>query len=168
MFRNNGLSEVFSFNYQGNCDAPAFVLSEATNSQTVNITWNYSDHLRYHAQYRKQGYGEDDWFSVYAYNQETTIQNLEPGTTYEFRVGGECTTNGGFAYSQISQFTTPTDEEDAYYNCGVLPEINIENQDPLLNIGANEVFKAGDFPVTVKEVSGSNGVYSGRGFITIP
>ncbi|MCV6630499.1 MAG: hypothetical protein OIF50_11660, partial [Flavobacteriaceae bacterium] len=36
------------------------------------------------------------------------------------------------------------------------------------NLSVNEVFTAGDFPVTVKEVRGQNGTYSGWGFITVP
>ncbi|WP_025741308.1 fibronectin type III domain-containing protein [Aquimarina pacifica] len=169
VFRNNGNSEIYYFNYQADCKAPEFIISQAQNSQTVAITWQTSEHLRYETQYRKKGYtDDDDWFTSYAYNPETTIRNLEGGTTYEFRVGGECTPNGGFAFSQTQEFTTPTEEETAYYNCGVLPEIEITNQDPLQNIGVNEIFTAGDFPVTVKEISGSNGVYSGWGYISVP
>ncbi len=168
VFRNDGYSEIFYFNYVGDCDTPSFIISEAESSKTVKILWQYSDHIRYEIQYRKKGYGDDDWFSAYAYNQETTIRNLEEGTVYEFRVGGECTTNGGFAFSEIHEFTTPTEEEEAYYNCGIPPEIKISNQDPLPKIGASETFTAGDFPVVVVEVSGGNGNFSGWGYITLP
>jgi hypothetical protein len=168
VFRNNGLSEIYHFKYQKDCEVPSFILSKAQDSETVHITWQFSDHLRYHVQYRKKGYGDDDWFSLFAYKQEANIRNLEAGARYEFRVGGECMPQGGFTYSEIHQFTTPEEEETAYYNCGVLPEISISNQDPLLNIGVNEVFTAGDFPVTVKEVDGNNGSYSGWGFIVVP
>ena len=169
VFRNNGFSEIYHFKYEGNCAPPQFILSEAQNTQTVEITWQYAPHIRYEIQYRKKGYGDADWFSLYAYNNQHSIHNLEAGTTYEFRVGGECTPFGGFAFSQIYEFTTPTEEETAYYNCGVLPEVEIANQDPLQNIGVNEVFTAGDFPVTVKEVINSGGgVFSGWGFITVP
>ena len=62
----------------------------------------------------------------------------------------------------------PRAEETVSYNCGVVPDIQIANQDPLQNIGVNETFTAGDFPVTVKEVEGSNGKFSGKGFIIVP
>ncbi|WP_298778380.1 hypothetical protein [uncultured Polaribacter sp.] len=168
VFRNNGYSEINHFKYEGNCDTPNFILSEAQDSQTVEITWQFSDHLRYQIQYRKKGYGAEDWFSLYAYNQQSNIQNLEAGVTYEFRVGGECTFQGGFAFSQIHEFTTPTEDEEAYYNCGIPPEIDITNQSPLQNIGAGETFKANDFPVVIGEVTGSSGSFSGWGYITIP
>ena len=168
VFRNDGYSEIYYFNYQADCAVPTFVISEAQNSQTVKITWQVSDHLRYDVQYRKKGYGEDDWFNAYAYNNETIIRNLEAGTVYEFRVGGECTASGGFAYSNINEFTIPTEDETAYYNCGIMPQININNQDPLPRIGEAEVFTAGDFPVVVVEANGSNGNFSGWGYITLP
>jgi hypothetical protein len=37
---------------------------EAQNSQTVQITWQFSEHLRYEIQYRKKGFGDDDWSSL--------------------------------------------------------------------------------------------------------
>ncbi|CAA0183348.1 hypothetical protein JIP1097_20001 [Tenacibaculum maritimum] len=36
------------------------------------------------------------------------------------------------------------------------------------NIGINETFTAGDFPVTIKQVSGSNGRFRGVGYIVVP
>jgi hypothetical protein len=168
LFRNNGLSEIYHFTYRADCKPPHFVISEAENSQTVTINWQMGEHLRYRVQYRKKGYGEDDWFELWSQTNEATIRNLEAGTVYEFRVGGECTLNGGLAYSPIHEFTTPTEDEMAYYNCGIPPEIEISNQDPLLNLGVNEVFTAGDFPVVVRDVSGSNGYFFGWGYITLP
>ncbi|WP_201288585.1 ATP synthase F0 subunit B, partial [Tenacibaculum maritimum] len=42
------------------------------------------------------------------------------------------------------------------------------NTQPLQNIGINETFTAGDFPVTIKQVSGSNGRFRGVGYIVVP
>lgn len=136
------------------------------------------EHLRYRVQYRKKGYGDGDWFGLWSRTNEATIRNLEAGTVYEFRVGGDCNPiqasqqlgDEGLAYSAIHEFTTPTEDEMAYYNCGIPPEIEIANQEPLLNLGVNEVFTAGDFPVTIKYVEylGQDGRYSGWGIITIP
>ncbi|MFL0171698.1 hypothetical protein V2646_14485, partial [Tenacibaculum maritimum] len=46
--------------------------------------------------------------------------------------------------------------------------IEISNTQPLQNIGINETFTAGDFPVTIKQVSGSNGRFRGVGYIVVP
>lgn len=168
LFRNNGYSEIYHFKYTANCSPPSYVLSEAENASTVNINWQNSAHIRYQLQYRKKGYGDDDWFEIWTQENQIRIRNLEEGTTYEFRVGGECTLQGGLAYSAMHEFTIPTEDEIPYYNCGIPPEVEINNQDPLQNLGVNEVFTAGDFPVVVREVSGSNGYFSGWGYITLP
>ncbi|MCX2682130.1 fibronectin type III domain-containing protein [Galbibacter sp. EGI 63066] len=109
-----------------------------------------------------------EWYEVNSRNPYATIHNLEAGTTYEYRVGGQCHVGSGFSYSDPREFTTPTPEESTYYNCGLPPEVTISNKSPLQNLGVNETFTAGDFPVTVKEVRGENGRYSGWGFIVVP
>ncbi|BDW93898.1 hypothetical protein MACH07_27300 [Flagellimonas marinaquae] len=177
LFRNNGMSEIYHFTYRADCPPPRFVLSEAENSQTVKINWQMGEHLRYRVQYRKKGFGENDWFGLWSQSTEAIIRNLEGGTVYEFRVGGDCEPlsasqhggDEGLAYSPIHEFTTPTEDEMAYYNCGIPPEVEIANQDPLLNLGVNEVFTAGDFPITVKYVDylGDDGRYTGWGTMTV-
>ncbi|MEQ5791176.1 fibronectin type III domain-containing protein [Muricauda sp. NFXS6] len=179
LFRNNGLSEIYHFAYRADCKPPSFVLSEAENSQTVKINWQMGEHLRYRVQYRKKGYGEDDWFGLWSQTNVATIRNLEAGTVYEFRVGGDCNplsvspgggeeSGVGLAFSPIHEFTTPTEDEMAYYNCGIPPEVEITNQDPLQQLEPYEVFTAGDFPIVVREASGSKGYFSGWGYITLP
>ncbi|WP_299123056.1 fibronectin type III domain-containing protein [uncultured Tenacibaculum sp.] len=168
VFKNDGKSEIFWFKYLEDCSAPTFVISQALTAESVQVNWQISDHLRYRIQYRKKGFSDDDWFEVNSYTNEGKIFNLEANTVYEFRVGGECTQLSGFAYSNIQEFTTPTTDEAAYYNCGLMPQINITNKEPLPKLGVNETFTAGDFPVVTREVSGSNGTFSGWGYITLP
>lgn len=113
-----------------------------------------------------------EWFEVYTYNEQAQISNLEAGETYEFRIGGTCTSLTEFkqyySYTNTNEFTMPTAEETVNYNCGVLPDIQIANQDPIQNIGVNETFTAGDFPVTVKEIQNNGGKFTGNGFIVVP
>ena len=168
LFRNDGYSEIYTFKYVANCDPPQMPVAQVLNSENVKILWQPSNHLRYKIQYRKQGMGAQDWFSVLSYNNEAQIHNLEAETTYEYRVGGECIANAGFSYSGIYTFTTPDEASGGYYNCGILPDINITNQNLLPQLGVNEVFTAGDFPVTVQQISGNNGTFSGEGTIGVP
>ncbi|MCX2682108.1 hypothetical protein OOZ15_19315 [Galbibacter sp. EGI 63066] len=109
-----------------------------------------------------------EWYEVNSRNPYATIHNLEAGTTYEYRVGGQCHVGSGFSYSDPREFTTPTPEESTYYNCGLPPEVTISNKNPLQSLNENETFTAGDFPVTVTEVTGANGRFSGKGFIRVP
>ncbi len=169
VFKNDGYSEIYYFTYTGKCAEPEYILAEAKNTTSEKILWQGVDHLRYNVQYRKKDTENAIWFEGGTINEYTTIYNLEPGTTYEFRVGGQCLDNEPFTYSQIYEFTTIlADDKESTYNCGITPEIIITNQDPLERLVTNEVFTAGDFPVTVKEVKGDNGSFSGWGYIVVP
>ncbi|WP_378187310.1 fibronectin type III domain-containing protein [Aquimarina sp. W85] len=169
VFKNDGYSEIYYFTYTGSCAEPAFVLAEAKNPTSEKVLWQGVDHKRYNVQYRKKDAENSIWFDSPTVNTHTTIYNLEPGTSYEFRVGGQCLDNGPFTYSQIYEFsTTIAADQESTYNCGITPEIVISNQDPLETLVINETFTAGDFPVTVKEVHGNNGSFSGWGYIVVP
>lgn len=168
-FENDGYSEIFHFSYTGNCDEPQQVLSQFEGSNSVRITWQGVDHRHYQIQYRKKGQNAE-WFTNKMDNEYATLYNLEKGLPYEFRVGGQCSDNNtGFVYSQIYDFyMQPGIAGDKGYNCGITPEIEITSDEPLKQIGINEVFLAGDFPVTVKEVYESYGKFRGWGYIIVP
>lgn len=174
VFKNDGYSEIYSFKYTASCAAPTFLLSESQNSKSVKITWEgVPEHTRYQVQYKKQGVRNAQWFSSNSLNRQSLITNLEPGVTYEFRVGSSCdpAEDGvqSFTYSNTSTFITPTETSGVpAYNCGIVPQINIQNQKPLTNLIQSETFKAGDFPVTILELQGENSPYSGRGYIIVP
>jgi hypothetical protein len=173
VFKNDGYSEIYSFKYTASCAAPTFLLSESQSSKSVKITWEgIPEHTRYQVQYKKQDVRNAQWFSSYSLNRQTLITNLEPGVTYQFRVGSSCdpVSEGvqSFTYSGINTFTTPTETSGVpAYNCGIVPQINIQNQKPLTNLIQSETFKAGDFPVTVLELEGK-GPYTGKGYIIVP
>jgi len=174
IFKNDGYSEIYSFKYTASCAAPTFLLSEAISPTSVKITWQgIPDHTKYQLQYKKQDVRNAQWFSTNSLNTQSLITNLEPGVTYQFRVGSSCdpATEGvqSFTYSGISTFTTPTQTSGVpAYNCGIIPKINIQNQKPLTNLIQSETFTAGDFPVTVLELKGENSPYSGKGYIIVP
>ncbi|WP_264536974.1 fibronectin type III domain-containing protein [Flavobacterium sp. N1736] len=174
VFKNDGYSEIYSFKYTGSCAAPTFLLSEAQGNKSVKISWQgLPEHTRYQVQYKKQNVPNAQWFSTNSLNTQSLITNLEPGVTYQFRVGSSCdpVTDGvqSFTYSGISTFTTPIESGGvSAYNCGIIPKINIQNQKPLTNLIQSETFTAGDFPVTVLELQEQHSPYSGRGYIIVP
>jgi len=174
VFKNDGYSEIYSFKYTASCAAPTFLLSESQSSKSVKITWEgVPEHTRYQVQYKKQDVRNAQWFSSNSLNTQSLITNLEPGVTYQFRVGSSCdpATDGvqSFTYSGISTFTTPTETNGVKaYNCGIIPKINIQNQKVLDNLIQSETFTAGDFPVTVLELEEQHSPYSGRGYIIVP
>ena len=173
VFRNDGYSEIYYFTYANECFPPTMTLAEPLNTGRVNISWQtHPDHNKYHIQYKRADVADAEWFEVFSYNNQTQIGNLQAGVTYDFRVGGTCHSltdlNQGYSYSTPNQFTMPTADETVSYSCGIVPEIEISNTTPLSNLGVNETFTAGDFPVTVKQIQGGNGSFSGVGYIVVP
>lgn len=174
VFKNNGYSEVYSFTYSSSCSAPRFLLSEQQANNRVKIMWQgENSQQRYHVQYRKAGIQDAAWFDLYTVNTQSMLSNLEPGFTYEFRVGASCQqvsygVEPSFTYSSIQTFRLEAKNNSTTYNCGFVPDLKVTNEQPLGGLVINETFMAGDFPVKVLDVSGSNGVFSGRGYIVVP
>ncbi|WP_108809308.1 hypothetical protein [Aquimarina spinulae] len=170
VFKNDGYSEIFHFTYAGDCVAPQFIMAKGVSPVQEKITWQGVQHKQYIVEYRKKDVENAVWFGSERpiLEEETTIYKLTPGTTYEFRVGGQCQENGPYTYSQIYEFTTQIEDGESTYNCGITPEIKIENQNPLPELVPGDTFTAGDFPVLVHEVSSSKGNFTGMGWIKIP
>ena len=175
VFKNDGYSEVHSFVYAVNCSKPLFLLSQQQGKNRTKLLWQgHTLHQKYHIQYRKKEVANAQWFEAFTRNTQTLITDLQAGE-YEFRVGATCETerygiNPSYVYSDIQTFEiekTQSTTESAY-NCGIVPKIAITNQKPLGSLVTNEVFVAGDFSVTILEVSGNNGIFSGKGSIKVP
>ena len=172
-FKNNGYSEIYHFSYNTQCDPVKFALAEVQEKRSAKISWlGDPSYQNYHLQYRKADQEDADWFEVYTQNTQSLIANLEYDTTYEYRVGATCMPltqlNPQYTYGNLAQFTIPSQADSRNYACGLLPNIEISNQNTLKNLGVNESFTAGDFPVTVKQVNSNGDRFSGLGFVTVP
>lgn len=181
LFKNKGYSEIFHFNYTKQCTPPQFVLAESNSNSSAMVYWQGVDHSQYQIQYRKKDGDNANWYEVNSYSEQARIQRLQESTTYEYRVGGKCGENGGYTFSRLFEFTTTT-RGGSDFTCGVTPEQHIDNQEPLQTLVVNEVFTAGEFPITVKRVTAGNteapaigeiaqggtGRFSGWGYITVP
>ena len=169
LFNNNGFSEVFWFNYIAPCETPSNVQHEVKGAQQANITWeDFTTNIpQFTVRYREEGQN-NEWFFTRTTGNWITLWDLRPGTTYEYQVGKKCLISES-EYSIIQTFSTPTeDDEEGLINCGISPDLNIDNMDPLEQLLPGNVFKAGDFPVKVTEVNGSNGRFTGKGYVSFP
>lgn len=185
VYKNNGLSEIFYFDYVENCAVPTLLMAKNVGRGRVELKWSIAGQPAglYNVQYRKRG-SATDWVSQQSYQASAILTGLEDKTEYEYRIGSVCgntqtfnNTNpfengnsGGnaYSYSGIQYFTTDANDVDNNYQCGIMPAIDIANKTPLnTQLGNNEVFMAGDFPVTVLSAQGS-GVYTGVGYIEVP
>lgn len=182
VYKNNGLSEIFYFDYIQDCKVPSFLSAKNAGRGRVEVRWSYPGEKPnglYRIQYRKKG-STTAWMEQEAYQEMIYISGLADKTEYEYRVGAVCglaqTYNNGyengadnaFSYSNIQYFTTDSEDSSNTVQCGMMPDINITNKAPLQDmLVANDVFTAGDFPVTVIKSEG-NGTYTGQGYIVVP
>ncbi|BAP31035.1 uncharacterized protein CHSO_1998 [Chryseobacterium sp. StRB126] len=186
VYKNNGLSEIFYFDYVENCAVPTLLMAKNIGKGRAEIRWSLAGQPGglYNVQYRKKG-SSAEWATQQSYQATAILTGLEDKTEYEYRVGTVCgstqtfgdtnpTTSGNsagnaYSYSGIQFFTTDGSSSNNNYQCGIMPSVDIANKSPLQSmLGNNEVFTAGDFPVTVLSAQGSNGIYTGTGFIEVP
>lgn len=187
VYKNNGLSEIFYFDYVEDCAVPTLLMAKNAGRGRVELSWSITGEPAglYSVQYRKSG-STAEWITEQSYQPRYTITGLEDQTEYEYRIGSVCgslqnfndtnpltsgdSAGNAYAYSGIQYFTTDSkDNSNTNYQCGVMPAVDIANKSPLQTMLApNEVFTAGDFPVTVISAQGSNGVYTGEGYIIVP
>ncbi|MBT2160027.1 fibronectin type III domain-containing protein [Zobellia barbeyronii] len=176
LFENQGYSEIYSFSYATSCDLPIGISHEVKGSTNTNIFWDdfSTDIPEYTLRYRQkndplsEAEGGSEWFPAKTTTNELTLWDLKPGTTYEYQLSKKCAITQS-DWSLLKEFTTTLEfEEESVLDCGVSPDINLTNMEPLANIGTGATFKAGDFPVKIMEVSGGNGRFTGKGYVTLP
>lgn len=181
-YKNNGLSEIFFFDYVENCQTPTFLMAKNKGRGRVEIHWNFLGNPAglYKIQYRKKG-ANTPWMHTEAYQNSAFISGLEDLTEYEYRVGAVCgnvaisnsqleNNENAYAFSPVQFFTTDSqDLQNNNFQCGVMPAVDISNKEPLRqSLVANDTFTAGDFPVTIISAEGNNGIFSGTGYIQVP
>ncbi len=170
LFKNQGYSEIFSFSYAGSCDLPLVINHEVKGSTNANIFWDdFSTEIpEFTVRYRQKKVSDAEWFLAKTTTNDLTIWNLKAGTTYEYQLSKNCgVTQSDWSYTK--EFTTALEfEEESVLDCGVSPDINLTNMEPLASIGNGATFNAGDFPVKILEVSGGNGRFTGKGYVTLP
>ncbi len=169
LFKNQGYSEIYSFSYAGVCSLPSAINHEVKGSTNANIFWDdfSTDVPEYTVRYRKKG-NDNEWFYNKTTSNTTTLWDLKAGTVYEYQVQKKCVITQS-DWSTVRQFTTfIADDEASVYECGITPDFSLTNTEPLPIITVGEQFTAGDFPIKILEVSGSNGRFTGKGYVTIP
>lgn len=183
VYKNNGLSEIFYFDYVEDCLVPSLLMAKNVGRGRTELRWSITGakpSALYRVQYRKRG-SSSTWVQQESYQERAIVTGLEDAIEYEYRVGSVCGSlyqasnstdpaGNAYSYSGIQYFTTDAKEsQNSNYQCGVMPQVDISNRSPLQSpLGVNEVFMAGDFLVTVLEAQGSSGTYSGTGYIQVP
>ncbi|MEL1255897.1 fibronectin type III domain-containing protein [Flavobacterium sp. DGU38] len=168
VFKNNGYSEIFSFDYETFCTAPLVITTSGVSENQAKITWSGNiDNYDYEVNYREKN-ADSEWYKLVTPRENITISNLKPNATYEYTVGASCDV-GKYTHSTIKEFTTLVRDEIAFQGCGIQPDPkDLANKNPLPELFPNDVVTAGDFPIVVLHSTGSNGTFTGDGYVTLP
>jgi hypothetical protein len=168
VFKNNGYSEIFSFKYLTLCNPPKAVKTTDVSQDQAKISWSGEvDNYDYQVNYREKN-ADSKWYPLVTPREYVTISNLKPKTAYEYTVGAACDPNE-YTLSNIQEFTTMAQDEIAFIGCGIKPDpVALSNKTPLPNLFPNDVVTAGDFPIVVLKSTGSNGNFTGEGYVTLP
>jgi TANFOR domain-containing protein len=166
MFKNNGYSEVSWFTYQNNCPLPTGITA-TVQGRRVTIEWQPNpQHLEYRVDYREKNNPIAEWFSTTTLQSRIMLYDLKAGKQYEYRVGGACEI-GRYAYSDLYPFTTAPENVSSNPNCGIDPNLPAPVGSPLAMLYAGDTIYAGDFKVVVLRSQGSNGNFTGEGYMSV-
>ena len=172
-FKNDGYSDIFTFKYASStditCPAPTNLVLTAKASDVIAVSWTPStEHFASRVAYRK--YSTTDvwqWVEVPTDNASLYLTGLEStelaGIEYEVRVGGVCGEDKVSYCPPLRVFTLPKGQ----IQCGT-PVISAPVGTGIAALYTGDVIKAGDFDVTLIQITGSNGNFSGEGWIKVP
>ncbi|WP_375579091.1 fibronectin type III domain-containing protein [Marivirga tractuosa] len=166
LFKNQGKSEVKSFQYGDACQPITNLGAEAMGTDRIRITWQGEwNHNRYVAQIREKG--EEDWFN-YGTNLETqVVYDLKADTEYEIRVIPSCGAIEGESENVLTLRTLEQEIQD--FDCGAEPNRpEITNQEPIAQLQIGDRITAAGFTVILTQLNQTGDTYTGRGLIEVP
>ncbi len=168
LFKNNGYSQVSTFVYGDACTLPTGIQAEVISSSKIGFAWDTQDnHTGYNIKYRLANTPNAAWYTNTSALNDIEINSLQPATTYEYQVAAAC---GSYESEYSPVATVTTNEAQAItYSCGLpLNPFDLDPSQLIESLKTGDVIQAGDFDVKLTEVSGSNGIFTGKGVIEVP
>jgi hypothetical protein len=171
LFKNQGKSEVYVFQFGDALGAPENIKQEISNATTVNLSWELPSQgampQTYRIRYRKKGTTDNTWYESTTDQRWITLSSLQSNTNYEVQVRSEAKPQVS-DYSAV-QYAHTSEESTLPYTCGnesATPDLG--NTSPLLMLRAGDVIAANNFKVIVAEAKGANGIFEGKGVMAVP
>ena len=170
LFRNNGKSEVFVFQYGDALGVPRNVLQQGGNATTLSIQWELPSQgempAQYRIRYKPYASPANNWFESVTTGRYYTLGELNPSTNYIVQVRSE-RGNIFSEYSAPLQMST-TSQEDRPYTCGQAPVLTPPTTTEILpRLFPGDEIRMHDFRMMVLTVEGSNGNFSGTGLLPV-
>ena len=166
MFDNSGYSEVFCLRTASNCQPP-FNCSADLKDRTLTLNWLPSEgNNEYMVQYRLKNDAKAEWKEGKTYDTQQTLYDMKRGATYEFRVGSICT-SGQPVFTPTGEITIPAVDSARLARCGIPGTFNLENKEPIESLKSGDVVMVNDYPMTLTQVAGGGGSFSGEGWVPV-
>lgn len=172
LFKNQGKSEVFVFQFGDALGKPDNIKQDGRNATTVNLSWDSPSQgempALYRVRYRKRGSGDQGiWYEAITTQRWITLPDLQSKTDYEVQVRSESKPQVS-DYSLLKIMAT-SEAENLPYSCGniSIPPM-LENKSRLLMLSPGDVISSRGFKFVVTEVKGSGGVFDGKGVVQVP
>lgn len=168
LFKNQGRSQVHSFQYGDACNIPANISAKASNSGAFKVIYEPNiNHTAFSIRYRKANDPQATWYEEDSYFEEIEVNGLQPETTYEYQLTAGCGPFGS-EYSPVAMVTTD-EMPEVLYACGLPPEdFDFGNNEPLPSLKRDDILYAGDFNVKISEATGAAGNFTGKGTVVVP
>lgn len=167
LFKNNGASEVFVFQFGDECLQPTNLSAKSLDPNRVELTWEGQEiHTEFDIRYRKEGSGE--WFQENTFSNKQIVPQLEGNTTYEYQIRGKCSSVTG-PYTASSTIKTDEIEEEAFICGSDIPDIILETNPLQTPLNVGDEIETADFKITISELeANSDGSYKGMGIAQVP
>jgi hypothetical protein len=164
-YKNDGYSEVRWFRFGKDCGVPSPVTDKVSDN-AIALKWENDYRFdKYEIRWRFKDRQDAKWYTVDGERQGVLISKLEPNTQYEIQAHGYC----GIQEGEYSPSLTIRTKEETSCACGTpVGNIDLSAQEPLPMLKSGDFFRASDFEVQVYQVTGSNGTFSGKGFVSVP
>lgn len=173
LFKNNGRSEVFIFQYGQTLAVPQNFQLRWAKPTTLSVRWDPvrddNEGVKYRLQYRPRLKRENhEWYETRTQFTEKTLYQLESDTDYEMRVRTEKIAQES-EYTETMVFRTLRPEKEEFVcKDPVTPPPLPANTHPVFPLSVNDTLHAGGFSVLVRDVLEVDGKYFGSGVAIVP
>ncbi len=167
LFKNDGLSDAYTFIYGEECLPPTSIEAEAINGPGIKLSWiSGNGETGYETRHRLKD-SEDEWYSDETILTYIKLYDVEYSEEYEYQIRSVC---GSFysEYSDLDYVATLIDVPESFECSSDDSTLEITNTEPQPSLATGAVITAGGFEAEITSVSGSDGTFSGTCLVTIP
>jgi hypothetical protein len=170
LFKNQGRSEVYVFQFGDELGVPENLRKEAVNTSTITVRWEPSALGEmpdlYRIRYKPAS--ASAWYEISNQQSWATLPELKSNTAYDVQVRAEKGKRFG-AFTPTQRISTLETNPDNGFVCGKPANIiQPAGSGLLFALAPGDIFSCNDFRIVVTEItSGANGVYSGKGLAQV-